>query len=108
MKKTLAFIIGFFGMTASLLAEPHAYPVPFVESEHGTTIHFVDLLGEGSIKIYTITGDHVVTLPVANGQLTRDWVGVKNSEGKKVATGVYIYLIDGAGQHTEGKLVVIR
>ena len=91
-----------------LFAEPHAYPVPFTPGKNAahTAISFTNLPASGTIKIYTIDGRQVVDLAIPNNGIL-DWPAT-NSKGEKVATGVYIYRIEGDGQETEGKLVVIR
>jgi hypothetical protein len=95
-------------LTASFAAAaPHAYPVPYVESRHGNVINFIELPGEGTIKIFTITGEEIASIALSPGQNSYPWP-VTNGSGKKLATGVYIYLIEGAGTKTDGKLVVIR
>jgi len=90
-----------------LFAEPHAYPVPFVAKKH-QKIYFNELPGAGEIKIFTVSGEEVARIPVSaseGGQ--KEWT-VTNSSGEKVATGVYLFLVDAGGQKFTGKLVVIR
>lgn len=107
MKRTIIFVF-LFGIVGPVGAEPHAFPVPYVESRAANSeIYFSELPGEGTIKIFTITGDQVVSLPVAPGMLSRPW-DLKNSNGKRVATGVYFFIVEGGGQKTKGKLIVIR
>ena len=100
----LAFSAGLFASVS--IAETRAYPVPFVAKDD-TDIVFTDLPGSGNIRIFTVSGDEVTTLPIPPGQNILHWP-VTNSSGKKVASGVYFYLVDGAGTETRGKLVVIR
>ena len=96
-------------LAAPGFAEPHAYPVPFTPSRNAahTVITFTDLPGAGTVKIFTIEGRLVAERHLAPGQDIWDWP-VTNTKGEKVATGVYIYLVDANGERTEGKLVVIR
>ena len=105
----------FFLIAAALLilsspkvsAAPYAYPVPFVESRDGDSIHFKDLPLSGTIEIFTIAGEAVVKLDIPVGFATQDW-NTQNAAGKKVATGVYFFRIHSDGEETKGKLVVIR
>jgi hypothetical protein len=108
MKKTGLIALAFSaGLLASVsMAETRAYPVPFVAKDD-TDIVFTDLPGSGNIRIFTVNGDEVATLSIQPGQNVLHWP-VTNSSGKKVASGVYFYLVDGAGTSTRGKLVVIR
>jgi len=112
------WIPAFAGMTACagmpmlfaapLFAEPHAFPVPFVSKQH-TSIFFSDLPGPGNIKIFTISGEEVIDLPIPPGQGQIEWPGpLTNSAGEKVATGVYLFVVDADGKKSTGKLVVIR
>lgn len=88
---------------------PHAFPVPFTPGRNPshTVISFTNLPTSGTIKIYTIDGRLVSNLTIPTGAGTTDWP-VTNSKGEKVATGVYLYIVDGDGTKTDGKLVVIR
>lgn len=90
-----------------LAAQPYAYPVPFVAQRGDSEIIFKDLPGAGRIRIFTIAGDEVTSLPLAPGQDQYSW-SVTNSAGEKLATAVYLYQIEGNGQKTTGKLIVIR
>jgi hypothetical protein len=92
---------------SSLHAEVRAYPVPWVAKESGPNIVFTDLPGSGNIRIFTVSGEEVVNLPIPAGANQLPW-GVVNSSGRKVASGVYFFLVEGAGAETKGKLIVIR
>lgn len=89
-------------------AETRAYPVPWVATDSGVPdITFTDLPGSGNIRIFTVSGDEVISLPIQPGQNTLSW-RVVNASGRRVASGVYFYLVEGGGTETKGKLVVIR
>jgi hypothetical protein len=108
--KTLFFLLTltFLAAGPTRATEPHAYPVPYVHKDASPKeIFFKDLPGEGTVKIFTVAGDEVrsLVIPMGQGQIRWD---VKNASGKLVASGVYIYEIDAAGQQKTGKLVVIR
>ena len=77
------------------MAEPHAFPVPFMERVHNQ-ITFTDLPDSGSIKIFTVAGDKVAELPIPMSAGQRDW-NTRNDAGKKVASGVYLYQVSGNG-----------
>jgi hypothetical protein len=108
MMKKLLFIGMFLAATAPVMAETHAFPVPYVANRDGALISFTELPAEGSIKIYTITGELVATVSLPLGHTDPMPWYVTNSEGKKVATGVYLYFVEGGGQKTSGKIIVIR
>ena len=91
--------------SAVVSAEPHAYPVPFTaKNPLHTQITFVDLPADGAIKIFTVDGRKVKELDIPTGAGLVDW-DLTNIKGEKVATGVYLFDING---QTQGKLVVIR
>src|SRR5689334_18644607 len=92
---------------ANLRAEVRAFPVPWVAKQSGPNIVFTDLPGSGSIKIYTVAGEEVINLPIPSGANQLQWA-VVNSSGRKVASGVYFYLVEGGGAEKKGKLIVIR
>ncbi len=104
MKKLIGIVCLLF-MAGVSFAAPHVFPVPFVATQH-TSIKFTDLPGSGEIKIYTIAGEEVKRLSIPPGGF-REW-DVTNASGKKVVTGVYLYIVDGDGQKSSGKIVVIR
>ncbi|MBV9079551.1 MAG: T9SS type A sorting domain-containing protein [Elusimicrobia bacterium] len=106
MKRLLSMGILVLLFAPTLHAETRAYPVPWVAKDN-TDIVFTDLPGAGSIKIFTVSGEEVTTLPIAQGQNQLHW-SVVNSSGRKLSSGVYFYLVDGNGGETKGKLVVIR
>jgi len=95
------------------LKDAHAYPVPWKpndgKEETGTEeegITFTNLAAECVIKIYTISGELVMKHDYKGAGEWR-W-DVKNSGGKKVFSGVYIYYIENEKEHKTGKLVIIR
>lgn len=114
--KTIRFCASFFiaslflgaALKSLVFAETYAYPVPYVEKQSPSqNITFKELPGEGTIKIFTVSGEEVKNLDVANGQLTRPW-DLTNNSGERVATGVYFYQVNAGGKRSSGKLVVIR
>ena len=109
MKKLIAIWTLIFGISASAMASPYAFPVPFVEKDPPPTGHitFNELPASGTIRILTISGEEVRSLDIPPNAGRRHW-DLNNSSGKRVATGVYLFFVDGDGQQTTGKLVVIR
>jgi hypothetical protein len=107
LTRFLAGITFVFVIASFCIAAPHAFPVPYVESRGDLFINFTELPAEGTIKIYTITGEEVLSITIAPGQITYPWP-VTNADGKKLITGVYLFIIEGSGQRTDGKIVVIR
>jgi len=85
----------------------HAYPVPFKISEGHSAITFTNLPEQSRITIATVSGKIVKESDeIKTGG---DWVwDVKNSKGKELASGVYLYFIDFPSGSANGKLMVIR
>lgn len=96
-----------FSNAKANLASAHCYPVPFKPSAGHTKITFTDLTASVRIRIYTISGELVRTLSKANSKDYLEW-NVRNSRGSPVDSGVYIYLVEGAGKPKKGKLMIIR
>ena len=92
---------------AAARAETRAYPVPWNAKQSGPNIVFTDLPGSGNIRIFTVSGEEVINISIPAGTNQLAW-SVVNSSGRRVASGVYFYLVQGGGTETRGKLVVIR
>ena len=96
-----------FDSSKSDLSAAHAYPVPFKPSAGHTAITFTALTGTAKIRIYTISGELVRTLDKSDTGEDLEW-DVRNAKGSPVDSGVYLYLIEGAGMPKKGKLMIIR
>ena len=103
--RVAAFVAALFTPLAAVAA-PYAYPVPFL-ANRDNLIHFNELPSSGSIKIFTVNGERVAELTIPQGLGTTEW-NARNGEGQDVASGVYLYIVDGDGQRQTGKLVVVR
>lgn len=104
--RMIVFAIGLSCLSLPLLAEPYAFPVPFVQKQH-IFIYFQDLPGKGEIRIFTMNGETVATLPIAAGQALLQW-DTANADGRKVSSGVYVFEVRGGQTDTFGKIVIIR
>ncbi len=81
------------------------FPNPVIQSESNEVI-FQDLMENCTISLYTVAGDHLVTMD--NESIDHTWK-VENTRNEKLATGIYIYIIiDEDGEQCSGKLAVIR
>ncbi|MCK4666344.1 T9SS type A sorting domain-containing protein [Candidatus Dependentiae bacterium] len=83
------------------------YPNP---AKSATIVTFKNLTKEGEIKIYTIAGELVFTIKYDendNGVVTWD---IKNEDGTKISSGVYIYFADDSANGTTivGKIAIIK
>ena len=80
--------------------------MPFKAHSGDAGINFLNLPAGTRIRIFTITGRIVQTLDAANGGNVT-WL-INNANLDRVASGVYLYIMEGAGQKREGNLVVIQ
>jgi len=83
------------------------YPNPYRPARAvGGTCKFSGLESSDRIKLFTISGEKIFDKTGLNGRF--DWDGT-NASGGKVATGVYLWIIDcGDGEKFTGKLFLIR
>ncbi|MBU1752696.1 DUF11 domain-containing protein [bacterium] len=82
------------------------YPNPNLSDKHGYNIYFDRLTENSTIKIFNIAGELVREITVQSSPQSWDTC---NSDGERVASGIYIYLItDPAGNKKTGKLGIIR
>ncbi|OGS22243.1 MAG: hypothetical protein A2252_06695 [Elusimicrobia bacterium RIFOXYA2_FULL_39_19] len=97
------------------LKEVRVYPNPFkpndTKSETGTWdrgIAFENLTNNSTIKIYTLTGEPVITLEETDNDGKYTW-DVKNKEKEKLSSGTYIYKITNTtGEKITGKIGIVR
>ena len=95
--------------TQQNLDSAHAFPVPFRPSLGHDRITFRGLTARATVRIYTLSAELVATLTKddpTSGDLV--WRPVVNSAGEPIASGVYLYLIDGSPGRAKGKLMVIK
>ena len=95
-----------------------AYPNPYRpgsgtqydNSPQGNGIILSGLTGNAYVRIYNVAGELVSELRETNGDGELIW-DTKNTDGSKVASGIYLYLITDPGMVSEkakGKISVIR
>jgi len=104
------FLRGYKEVKVSL--PPIAYPNPCYPNK-GQQVTMANLPLSSKVYIYTISGELVRTLDdateirIEGGSATATW-NLKNDAGEKVARGIYIYLIPGAGEYKTGKIAIIK
>lgn len=98
---------------SSSLAGLKVYPNPWRPGSGGpydaAVVRFKNLTETAEIKVFTITGELVRRLgkTAADGD-EKVWDG-RNDDGKKVASGVYLFLIrNPGGEQRIGKVAIIR
>jgi hypothetical protein len=84
---------------------PYAYPNPFRDGEHDV-VTFADLTPPTEIFVYDAGGSEVFRATAESAEYV--WEAV-NTAGLKLASGVYIYLLQSAdGVVNTGKLALVR
>ncbi len=95
------------------LGDVYVYPNPFKPNSSASfradKITFKYLPAEATIRIFAITGKQVAELHKTDKTVDYyEWNAV-NSDGRKLASGIYIYFIKApGGGRTKGKFAVIR
>jgi len=84
-----------------------AYPNPF-RATHGTTIS-VDVKDSdaGTVSIYNLAGQKVISYPVRPGINTINWNG-RDSHGTTCSAGIYLYRLNTPSCNQTRKLVIIK
>ncbi len=85
----------------------HVYPNPCNIKYGCTGITFTRLTLKATIKIYTISGEYLNTVEKNSNIDSVGW-NLRTASGKFVASGLYIYFIEGAGTTKQGKMIIIR
>jgi hypothetical protein len=84
------------------------FPNPFKPYQGHTHLTFDGLTAYARIEIFTIAGERVCTLDETDGDGMVSW-DVTNSQGRRLASGIYIYRItDNQGHEKISKFAVIR
>ncbi len=84
------------------------FPNPWRADRHpNNLITFDGMPAASTVKLFTVSGRAIKTLTAdSNGSASWDR---KNSDGDRVASGVYLYLItDASGREAKGKLALIQ
>jgi hypothetical protein len=106
----ITFVVGGNADGSTVLTGPadvRVYPNPWRADGNATPMVKFDQFPDGSsIKIFTLSGRLVKKLETNVNTATWD---LTNSNGKSVASGLYIYLVeDGHGGKARGKLAIVR
>jgi len=109
------YALGNLVSAVGALTDVYAYPNPykpgtggaFDRSVFGDGIVFQSLPAKAKIRIYDLSGGLVAKLEDADGDGRCLW-NVKNEQGGRVASGVYIYLVTSGGGVKSGKISIIR
>jgi len=102
--KTSAWASANITLTSNHLAAVSVYPNPWRNGRHSTPITFGNLPSHTTVKIFTVSG-HLLAELTGSGSISWD---LKNKSGQAVASGIYLYTLEAAGQNTRGKFAIVR
>ena len=85
----------------------HVYPNPCNISRGCNGVTITRLTLRATARIYTISGELVRTIEKNSNIDSIGW-DLKNTSGNQVASGLYLYFIQGGGTSKKGKLVIVR
>ncbi len=92
---------------AADLSSVRVYPNPWMSDRYVSRVVTLDNLPQNStIKIYTVYGQHLKTIPSASNMVSWD---LANESGEPVTSGVYFYRITTEdGQKTRVMIAVVK
>jgi len=97
-----------FAASKETLKEAFVYPNPYRIVNANTKIMFANLTESGTIDIYSLSGKHLQRISYNTINGGAEWDG-KNKNGKKLASGIYIYRIKSSTNEEKiGKLAIIK
>tara|TARA_B100001750_G_scaffold236585_1_gene240663 strand:- start:560 stop:2647 length:2088 start_codon:yes stop_codon:yes gene_type:complete len=95
-----------------VVPNPYFVRSKFKETKHLSQIRFTNLTRSCTIKIFTITGEHVSTIEHESESSGNAWWDMRTVNNQEVAPGLYIFHVmekDGQSQDSYiGKFAVIR
>lgn len=71
-------------------------------------VSFIGLPAEATIRIYTVSADHVRTLTHSDSESDLEFWDLKNSDGEEVAPGVYVYQVESGSESMASKVMIIK
>jgi len=83
------------------------YPNPVIVRTHGEKINFLNIPFDASVYIYTASGNLVAKLIPDTGGSIVSW-DLRNAAGRQIASGIYLYRIQGGNINGTGKLAIVR
>ncbi len=94
-------------LVSANLDQVRVYPNPWRSDRHAArSVTFDSLTIDTEIKIFTVSGHHVKTLPSSSSSVIWD---LTNESGDRVASGIYVYHLKAeGGAKKTGKVVVIK
>ena len=80
------------------------------EQSHADMIAFTHLPPMCDIRVYTLGGDHIVTIQHRSfgGDSGEEYWDLKNGEGRLVCSGLYVYVVQTSDDQAMGKFAIVR
>ena len=107
-------VYALIGAADTTVDDVHPFPVPWAPNSgnplNGTLaggITFTNLPTQGTISIYTLSGQLVRSIPIPAFSVAVVW-DVKTPSGQNVVSGVYLWRVQSGSNSKVGKLMVIR
>ena len=95
-----------------VVPNPYVSRSGFNETEHLRKIRFTNLTERCTIKIFTLTGEHINTIEHENQESGNAWWDMRTVNNQEVSPGLYIFHVEQNGsEHSKdyvGKFAVIR
>ena len=95
-----------------VVPNPYIVTSLFNEDANGNRLRFTHLPSKCEINIFTVSGEHIRTInheSLFNDSDGNEWWDLKNSSGRKVAPGLYIYKVETEnGLSKIGKFAIVR
>ena len=88
------------------LSAIYAYPNP-VNIKTSEIVKFQNVPPDADLFIFNILGERIANIENKGRSTLRSWPLI-NTQGEKVVSGVYMYIVQGDGISKTGKFSVIR
>ncbi len=85
----------------------HAYPNPCRPSAGHTGVTIAGLTSQATVRILDISGRLIRTIEETDGNGGVEW-DLNDENGLPMASGIYIFYVEGDGKNGKGKLAVVR
>jgi subtilisin family serine protease len=89
------------------LSEVFAYPNPFRGDSDRDHVTIAGLTNEAIVRILDASGRLIRTIEENDGNGGAEW-DLKDESGKSVASGIYLFYVEGEGKKAVGKLAVLK
>jgi len=106
-------VYGVFANTAFSLGSVNVFPNPYKPGSgslfDAAAITFDNIPDQSTIRIYTLMGDQIKEMRTTFADANQKLWDTRNEQGKKVASGVYFYLITTPeGTSHKGRVAIVR